>query len=763
MSPDEGYLEARRLLQKEYGDPYKISTAYLNKILQWSPIRFDDNQGLKRLSIFLTKCTIESISYMRVLHHAPNMQAVVSKLPANLQAKWRDQVFQKKKKVNGATCFADLAEFVEPASESANDPVFGRETLNKRKEDAKPVKVKEPLSKGREMPSKVKIRQRKPENPWKYKESSFATNPFETVKPPVSDVAGPTINHGSPSCQLCGRPRDLDDCELFRKKTPELKRAFLQEKNMCFGCYGTNHLSRNCSNKRKCKYCGRLHPSALHIDGFLLPQKDNTSPAKQENDKAVNSACTDPQNASCNAAKPNESVIFPAILPVRVKRKGSTEAIITYAFYDNGSGGCFLTENLKEQLGVKGEKTELQLSTMHGQSLVTTTAADRFVVTDMEDKNPVELPRSYTRMEIPVTEQQISTPGLVEQWEHLRGVAERMYKFIANLEIGLLIGSNCPAVLEPLEVVPRGDEGPYAMRLRHGWTLTGPLYVRDTPNPNNVICHRITVREAESVKGTVSPQAIQQMFELDFNDRKSGPDKYSYSREDKKFITGIEQSIQHHDGHYVIPLPFRNSQTKMPNNHDQALKRVMWQRKMLRDENYRNDYVNFVNEMISKGHARKVLEDRLEVELGKVWYLPHHGIYHPKKPHKMHVVFDCNAKYEGTSLNDQLMQGPDLTNSLVGVLTRFWQDQVAFMADIEAMFHQVRVPDKHCDFLRFFWWPDGNLEMAIQEYQMTVHLFGAASSPSCCNFALKQTAEDTESRSGSLVAETSTWTIAFVP
>ena len=461
------------------------------------------------------------------------------------------------------------------------------------------------------------------------------------------------------------------------------------------------------------------------------------------------------RTASCHAAKPSESVIFHAILSVRVKRKGSTDTITTYAFYDNGSSGCFLTENLKEQLGVKGEKTELQLSTMHGQSLVTTTVVDRVVATDMEDKKPVELPRSYTRMEIPVTERQIPTPELVEQWEHLRGVAERMHKFIPKLEIGLLIGSNCPAALEPSEVVPRGDEGPYAMQLHHGWTLTGPLHVRDTPNSSYVICHRITVREAESVKEMVLPQAIQQTLELDFNDCKSGPDGYSYSREDKRFITGIEQSIQHHDGHYVIPLPFRNSQTKIPSNRDQALKRAVWQRKkMLRDENYRNDYVKFVNEMISKGHARKVLEDRLEVELGKVWYLPHYGIYHPKKPHKIRVVFDCSAKYEGTSLNNQLMQGPDLTNSLIGVLTRFPQDRVAFMAGIEAMFHEVRVPDTHCDFLRFFWWPDGNLESAIQEYQMTVDLSEAASSPSCCNFALKQTAEDTESQSGSLVAET---------
>ena len=93
MNSDEGYIEARKLLNKEYGDPYKISMAYVQKILNWTPIKFDEGKVLKSLSIFLIKCKIamKSISHMSVLNHAPNMQAVVSKLPFHLQAKWRDQ------------------------------------------------------------------------------------------------------------------------------------------------------------------------------------------------------------------------------------------------------------------------------------------------------------------------------------------------------------------------------------------------------------------------------------------------------------------------------------------------------------------------------------------------------------------------------------------------------------------------------------------------------------------------------------------------
>ncbi len=64
------------------------------------------------------------------------------------------------------------------------------------------------------------------------------------------------------------------------------------------------------------------------------------------------------------------------------------------------------------------------------------------------------------------------------------------------------------------------------------------------------------------------------------------------------------------------------------------------------------------------------------------------------------------------------------------------------MADVKAMFHQVHVRPTDCDALRFLWWPDGNLTSPPEEYQMTVHLFGAASSPSCANFALKRVAKD---------------------
>ncbi|XP_038064667.1 uncharacterized protein LOC119745243 [Patiria miniata] len=64
------------------------------------------------------------------------------------------------------------------------------------------------------------------------------------------------------------------------------------------------------------------------------------------------------------------------------------------------------------------------------------------------------------------------------------------------------------------------------------------------------------------------------------------------------------------------------------------------------------------------------------------------------------------------------------------------------MSDIEGMFSQVLVPRDDRDLLRLLWWDNGDIKRPLTEYRMTVHVFGAVSSPSCANYALKKTADD---------------------
>lgn len=164
-------------------------------------------------------------------------------------------------------------------------------------------------------------------------------------------------------------------------------------------------------------------------------------------------------------------------------------------------------------------------------------------------------------------------------------------------------------------------------------------------------------------------------------------------------------------------------------------------KRLHKDLPFHAHYTAFMNDLIAKGYAERVPEGELERSDGKVWYIPHHGVYHPTKG-KIRVVFDCGASFQETSLNAQLLQGPDLTSSLIGVVSRFRKNPVVIMADIESMFHPVRVPAEDTDLLRFLWWPDGDLNQDLTDFRMMVHLFGATSSPSCANFALRKCGED---------------------
>lgn len=62
----------------------------------------------------------------------------------------------------------------------------------------------------------------------------------------------------------------------------------------------------------------------------------------------------------------------------------------------------------------------------------------------------------------------------------------------------------------------------------------------------------------------------------------------------------------------------------------------------------------------------------------EVWYSLLFGVYHPKKPDKIRIVFDSSAPYDGVSLNNVLLTGTDLNNSLLGVLIRFCKQLVTY-------------------------------------------------------------------------------------
>ena len=129
------------------------------------------------------------------------------------------------------------------------------------------------------------------------------------------------------------------------------------------------------------------------------------------------------------------------------------------------------------------------------------------------------------------------------------------------------------------------------------------------------------------------------------------------------------------------------------------------------------------------------------------WYIPHHPVLNPHKPEKVRRVCNAAAKYQGVSLNDMLLTGPDLLQSLIGIIFRFREHEIALSADIEAMFMQVEALPADAKCLRFLWKGENQ---NVEVYEYTRHIFGAKSSPTCANYALHQTARDNESEDSAI-------------
>ena len=186
----------------------------------------------------------------------------------------------------------------------------------------------------------------------------------------------------------------------------------------------------------------------------------------------------------------------------------------------------------------------------------------------------------------------------------------------------------------------------------------------------------------------INVNVLQQQLKHDFPERQH-EERLEMSQEDHAFLKKVSNSVKLNEGHYSIGLPLRNDNAEFPNNRCLADQRaISLKRKLLQNTPFHEEYTRFMADNLKKGFAIQITPQEMQkkTKTGKTWYIPHHGVYHPKK-HTLRVVFDCGATYQALSLNSQLLQGPDLTNSLTGVLTRFRQENAAFIADVEAMFH----------------------------------------------------------------------------
>ena len=743
IDPKQSYLDARKRLHEHYGKDYIIASACVESLIKGSNIKPYDSEGLLQFATQLRACfiTVERMHYFGDLNTFQTLISIAKRLPFKLREKWARKASEIESNESRVALFKDFVVFVEAESTLSNSRF--RKALNESTYD----------SNKRTPP----VRQR------------VATH---TVVVNRSVEQGHSSKPKLPGmkCPCCEGQHQLSKCYRFRGFPRSGRRLFLRDHRLCDNCFQAGHFARECTVESKCTVegCKERHDTLLH------PTQTTTtsahSGANADESRAGSSKSSAPRDGSqqisnvssskptsgnnkltassdatfCTPSDKNDRSVYLCIVPVRVQSED--KVITTYAFLDQGSTVTLCDERLLKLLKVKGQPTEFNLTTISHRSQRRSGVEISLIILSLDERSSFDLPSVLSVKDLPVKPNTIPAKGVLEKFSHLEGL---QFPKIQKKDVLLLIGADVPEIFNVLETRIGKPRQPIAVKFPLGWTLMGPSAERAAQHDTSPTFHVNFTK----IDNDALHKQVERLWQTDFADS-SCDTGIATSREDRYALKLLEESVRFNGANYELPLLWKPHAPPLRNNRAVAVRRLVSLEKRLKaDDHLRESYVKTVNTYIEKGYAQE-LSDENEGEDGKVWYLPHHAVMHPRKPDKVRVVFDCSAKYCGLSLNDVLLQGPCLANDLVATLLRFRQEQIVLVGDIESMFHRIRVRKEDCNALRFLWWPDGDLEKTPTAHQMLVHLFGATSSPVCANYCLRRVADDFGSEFDFKVTET---------
>jgi hypothetical protein len=691
-----GLERALCVLKERFGESYQIVDSSLRSVSEGPQIQLASVDHFQSFSDKLqaVECVLKSIDKSNEVT-TDHIRRIVRRLPIGDQAKWRDLASRSKPR----PAFPELVAFVKRRATAINDPIYGLARSN--------------------------INDTKVERQSDSQKKSLPVSTFKTIVDiePARHVAGserPYANLNQRKCLYCSKlDHYLSACSAFIALNIERKASFVKETRLCHNCLRTGHFASQCTSTGRCKKdgCGVKHHTHLH--DVANAAKANTPAASSSN---VTQRITQHRSANTNIASHLQ------VLPIRVYGSGENYCD-TYALVDTGSNSTYICRSLAKELKIDGPPTAVQVTTLSGMKSLSGHRVKFRVsaVTDMSDEQVVEVDSALMVKELNIGNVPLPNQGVVDAFNYMQGVK---IPTINDKAVRVLIGTDVPLAFVQDDSRVGSQEDPVAIHSILGWSLLGPA--RTNMERRSYLSHASQDRHDEDV--------MKQFLQIERFCLVDHPNT-NLSADDRYAETMLREETYKADGQYFVPMLWRSTDVNLPNNIRMAEVRLeATRRKLMRDSHLCDMYRTAIDGYVSSGYAEEVINAG---EPTDVWYLPHHPVSNPNKPNKVRVVFDAAAVYRNDSLNKNLLKGPGFTNTLIGVLIRFRQYRVAIVADVEAMFHQVKVLPRDTERLRYLWWKNG-MEKPPSVFKMLVHIFGATSSPCCASYALRRAAIDSE-------------------
>ena len=428
--------------------------------------------------------------------------------------------------------------------------------------------------------------------------------------------------------------------------------------------------------------------------------------------------------------------------------------MVTYALLDGGATCCGVSTKVTETLQLPIRSEERKLSTFNYQGIAMRQLTS-LMVESLDAKCKLDITEALVGQILTAEDERPPSNDDIEKYPYLEGIVT--FQELDDGHVGLILSAKYAHTWELGERVSNGTDGIIAVKSAFGWGLIG-----DNQQEGRQL-GAINCCAMGRCKSSIQ-EDLDQILRHDFIARggeKGSPEVEHPSQDDLHAVKQLEATITFDErlGHYRCGIPWKVDRASAAailnqlNTEANARNRLIKLRDQMRRDPVRREGIwKQVQEYIDEGHARKISELPVPKDI-VTYYLPLLAVTRPDKPGRWRVCHDGAAKlplpnsrsFTKLCLNDMLLAGPDLLNRLIGVLIRFRRHRVAISGDIRGFFHQVFVHEKDIPSFRFCWFEDKEMTK-IANYEMTVQVFGAKSSPCVATWVVRHHAKRMEGK-----------------
>ncbi|XP_058828458.1 uncharacterized protein LOC131688285 [Topomyia yanbarensis] len=502
------------------------------------------------------------------------------------------------------------------------------------------------------------------------------------------------------NCGICSKPGHQPyQCGKFTHASSSDRFSMVSRQKLCQNCL--RHHSGEACKAGSCRKCGLMHHTLLHNAFQPAAQFTSTEAPVSTPPQALISAI----NLADHLDGTNV-LLLTATIDVFDKygRPHSVRAVL-----DCASHLSFIRKDLCDQLGIEKSPINLDFqgissTSSHSSMAASITIASRCspyranVPCAILDRISADLPLR---------------PVNIDDWPIPDSVYLADPQFHNPGRVSMLLGLQpFLELLEPGRInLDSTGRLPILQNTKLGWVVSGRYEEPLHSSPVTSTC-LIT-----SVDDHLSRQ-LQKFFEMEEYVHQGA----HFSEEEKACEAHFElHTIRDNAGRFQVRLPFREDPTLLGESRNIAIRRLeQIERKLVRTPLLMSQYHCFLREYLDAGHMSLA---KTPAPIGTV-YLPHHCVLkESSSTTKCRVVFDASAKTtSGKSLNDVLMTGPVLQDSLIDILLRFRFPVVALTGDIQQMYRMVQVAMEDRDYQRILWrW---KAEDTIDEYTLNTVTYG---------------------------------------